>query len=145
MIAGDGELRPRVEALVRELGLEEKVQVLGWSRDVTDLLHAIAVFLLTSLFEGLPRVVLQAMAAGAPVVATAVNGTPEVVRHGHTGLLVPPADPQAAAAAVLEMAGDEPLRRRCVRNARQVLGREFDIREMVPELERIYLSALEGA
>jgi len=145
VIAGDGELRPRVEALVRELGLEEKVQVLGWRRDVTDLLHAMDVFLLTSLFEGLPRVVLQAMAAGAPVVATAVNGTPEVVRHGHTGLLVPPADPQAAAAAVLEMAGDEPLRRRCVRNARQVLGREFDIREMVPELERIYLSALEGA
>ena len=82
-------------AVIAELGLEEVVHLLGWRRDVVELLHAMDVFLLTSLFEGLPRAVLQAMAAGTAVVATAVDGTPEVVRDRETGLLVPPSRPAA--------------------------------------------------
>lgn len=143
-IAGDGELRSAAEALIRELGLEGIVQLLGWRRDVADLLRVMDLFLLTSLFEGLPRAVLQAMAAGTPVVATAVDGTPEVVEHRRTGLLVPPSRPESAAEAMLELAGDELLRRRCVAEARRRVGSEFDIRRMVSELERTYLSLLEG-
>lgn len=143
IIAGDGELREPVNALVRELGLEGVVQLLGWRRDVPDLLHAMDLFLLTSRFEGLPRVVLQAMAAGCPVVATEVDGTPEVIEHGRTGLLTPPGDPSAAAARLVELAGNEPLRRKLAAQAGHSLGARFDIHLMVRELEGIYISALE--
>jgi glycosyltransferase involved in cell wall biosynthesis len=145
VIAGDGALRDEVETRIRMLGLEGIVQPLGWRRDVPDLLHAMDLFLLTSRHEGLPRSVLQAMAAGVPVVATAVDGTPEVVRHRESGLLVPPARPAAAAAALLELAHDERLRRSCAETARRGLSREFDIHHMVRDLERIYISLLEEA
>jgi len=120
------------------------VRLLGWRRDVPDLLHAMDVFLLTSRFEGLPRALLQAMAAGVPVVATAVDGTPEVVRDGRTGLLIPSEDAQAAADKVLELIRDPELRKRCVRGGRRMLTRGFDIHRMVRDLERIYISLLEG-
>jgi glycosyltransferase involved in cell wall biosynthesis len=143
-IAGDGELRPRLEALIRDEGLEGIVRPLGWRRDVPALLHAADLFLLTSLHEGLPRAVLQAMAAGVPVVATAVDGTPEVVEDGRTGLLVPPGRPDEAARALLRMAGDTRLRVRCVEEARRRLDRSFDIRAMVRDLDRLYLSLLQS-
>jgi glycosyltransferase involved in cell wall biosynthesis len=144
IVAGDGELREEVGALVRQLGLAGVVRLLGWRRDVADLLHAMDVFLLTSRFEGLPRAVLQAMAAGVPVVATAVDGTPEVVRDRRTGLLVPPESPEAAAERVLELVGDATLRRRCAEEAHRALDDAFDIHRMVRDLERIYISLLEG-
>jgi glycosyltransferase involved in cell wall biosynthesis len=143
VLAGDGPLRAETAARIDELGASSFVRLLGWRRDVVDLLHAFDVFLLTSRFEGLPRAVLQAMAAGVPVVATAVDGTPEVVEHERTGLLVPAADPEAAAAAVVRLAREPGLARRCVENARSRLGREFDAREMVRALDRLYLELLE--
>jgi glycosyltransferase involved in cell wall biosynthesis len=143
-IAGDGELKPRVTARIEEHGLQEVIKPLGWRTDVVDLLHATDVFLLTSHFEGLPRTVLQAMAAGVPVVATAVDGTPEVVEHGETGLLVPPSNPRAAAAAILRMVGDRALRERCATAARGRLTSAFDIRQMVRNLDALYLSLLSG-
>jgi len=141
-IAGDGMLRADVERLVAELGLQDRLRVLGWRRDVVDLLHACDIFLLTSLFEGLPRVVLQAAAAGVPVVATAVDGTPEVVRHETTGLLVPPARPAEAASEVLRLAGDAPLRRRLASAAAAALDESFDIHAMVRRLDELYLELL---
>jgi glycosyltransferase involved in cell wall biosynthesis len=143
VMAGDGELRDEVAALVRELGLQEIIRPLGWRRDVVELLHAMDVFLLTSRHEGLPRVVLQAMAAGCPVVATDVDGTPEVVRDRLTGLLIPPERPQQAAERVLELAGNQPLRRRIAERALRELREEFDIHGMVRTLERIYISLLD--
>lgn len=144
VIAGDGELRPQVEALVQELGLQGVLKLLGWRRDVVDLLHAMDLFLLTSLYEGLPRAVLQAMAAGIPVVATAVDGTPEVIEDQRSGLLVPPASPEAAARAVLDLATKGVLRRTCVAGARRRLTESFDVRRMVRDLDGLYLSLLEG-
>lgn len=144
VMAGDGELRAEVEMLAGQLGLGDVLRVLGWRRDVADLMRAMDVFLLTSRFEGLPRVVLQAMASGVPVVATAVDGTPEVVRDGRSGLLVPPESPETAAERVLELVADADLRRRCVDEARRALDETFDIHRMVRDLERIYISLLEA-
>jgi glycosyltransferase involved in cell wall biosynthesis len=96
------------------------------------------IFLLTSLFEGLPRVVLQAMAASVPVVATDTGGVHEVVVNGTTGLLVPPGNPVAAADAIVGLAGDASARRRFAQAARLRLGDEFDIRHMVRDLEDLY-------
>jgi glycosyltransferase involved in cell wall biosynthesis len=143
-IAGDGALRPRVEALIDELGLQERVKLLGWRRDVADLLHAMDAFLLTSLHEGLPRAVLQAMAAGVPVVATAVDGTPEVVEDGVTGLLFPPARPDLAAERLHRVLRDGALRGCCVEGAKRRLTDAFDIDRMVRDLDRLYLELLEG-
>jgi len=141
-VAGDGDLRPALADLVRDLGLDGVVRLLGWRRDVPELLHAMDVFLLTSRFEGLPRTVLQAMAAGVPVVATAVDGTPEVVRDGESGLLVPQGRPDRAAERVLELIADPALRSRCIAGARRVLTSEFDIRRMVRDLDRLYVDLL---
>ena len=143
-LAGGGELQADVEAEVQRLDAGAYVRLLGWRRDVVELLHAADAFLLTSLFEGLPRSVLQAMAAGVPVVATAVDGTPEVVEDGVTGLLVPPGDPAAAAAALSRLFADDLLRRRCVDAARGRLVGDFDSRAMVRTLERIYLELLDS-
>ena len=84
------------------------------------------------------------MAAGVPVVATAVDGTPEVVEDGRTGLLVPPGRPAEAAQALLRMVRDDGLRERCVEEARRRLGRSFDIRAMVRDLDRLYSSLLQS-
>jgi len=142
-VAGDGELLGDVEALVAELGLHDVVQVLGWRRDVIDLYHAMDVFLLTSLFEGLPRAVLQSMAAGVPVVATDVDGTPEVVEHERTGLLIQAGRPDQAAAAVRRMFDEPDLRRGCVERAREKLDRAFEIRQMVRDLDALYRDLLD--
>jgi glycosyltransferase involved in cell wall biosynthesis len=137
-IAGDGELRPAVERAIADAGLGDVVRLLGWRDDVAELLAAMDIFLLTSLFEGLPRVVLQAMAASVPVVATDTGGVAEVVSDGETGRLVPRGDPAAAAEAVVALAEQPDTRRRLAAAARSRLGEEFDIRCMVRVLEDLY-------
>ena len=141
-IAGDGPQRSAVESRIEAAGLGDDVKLLGWRDDAPDLLHAMDLFLLTSRFEGLPRAVLQAMAAGVPVIATDVDGTPEVVRDGETGILVPPSRPEAAARRVVELGSDPGARARLAGEARARLGREFDIASMVHELDREYLDLL---
>jgi glycosyltransferase involved in cell wall biosynthesis len=142
--AGDGPLRVEVERAIEARGLTEAVRLLGWVRDPRAVLHALDVFLLTSRFEGLPRSVLQAMATGVPVVATAVDGTPEVVADGETGLLVPPGDPEPMAAAVVRMIREPALRRRCTSGARDRLTGSFDVHIMVRDLDGLYRGLLEG-
>lgn len=137
-IAGDGELRDEVVRAIGRAGLQEVVTLLGWRQDVPDLLAAADIFLLTSLFEGLPRAVLQAMAASVPVVVTDTGGTAEVVAHGVSGYLVPPGRPREAADAVVRLAGDPAARRSFAASALALLGGEFDIRRMVKDLESIY-------
>jgi len=135
--AGDGELRPLAQERIEAGGLAGDVRLLGWREDVVELLAAMDVFVLTSLFEGLPRVVLQAMAASVPVVATDAGGTAEVVGRG-AGLLVPPGDPGAIAAAVVALARDPEARRRHAATALARLGAEFDIAAMLRAIEDQY-------
>ena len=137
-IAGDGPLRTEVEQAVAVAGLEDKVKLLGWRQDVPELLAAMDLFLLTSLFEGLPRAVLQAMAAGVPVIATAVNGTPEVVIDGETGRLIEPGKPDQAAARILELAKGHQFSRRLAENATARLGDKFELHNMVRDLDDLY-------
>jgi len=138
-IAGDGALRPRVEELAAQLGLGDRLVLLGWVEDVHALLHDLDVFVLTSRFEGLPRAVLQAMAAGVPVIATAVDGVPEVISDGETGRLVAPGDHRAVAEAVLELLADPALRVGLAGAAHARLRGSFEISTMLVELEALYL------
>ena len=136
-IAGEGPLRGEVEELVRRERLDGRFHVLGWRRDVDDLLAAADVLVLTSRFEGLPIAVLRAMAAGVPVVATAVDGTPEAVEHGRTGLLVPPGDPDSVAAALVRIGANPGLRRRMGAAAR-IRSAGFSAGRVTREILRLY-------
>src|SRR6185369_6891690 len=102
VIVGDGPLRAEVERAAREAGLAASCRLLGERADVAALLAALDVFVLSSVSEGFPFVVLEAMAMERPVVATAVNGVPEIVEDGTTGRLVPRGDGRALLGAALD-------------------------------------------
>ena len=144
VMVGDGPLRPQIEARARSLGIASRLHLLGWRRDVPDLLAAFDVAVLTSLWEGLPRVVPEAIAAGRPIVATAIDGTAEILRDGETALLAPPGDPGAVANQVLRLLDDPALARRIASAARPLLA-GFDIDWMVREQERLYGRLLDQA
>lgn len=140
-LVGDGELRGSVEAALREEGLEDRFVLAGWRRDVAEVLRAADVLALTSLWEGLPRTLVQARLVGVPVVATAVNGSPEVVVDGRTGLLVEPGDVGAIAEALAALASDDELRRHLGRGdgvSEEAFRHEFDQDVMVERQVALY-------
>ncbi len=137
IMVGDGELRAAVESRVRDAKLTDRFHLLGWREDVAEILSQLSIFVLTSRWEGLPRAVLQARAASLPVVATAVDGTVEVIEDGINGYLCPAGDIAAMAGRVNELLSD-PVRTRAMgARAREGLH-EFDQDGMVREQERLY-------
>ncbi len=144
LIAGDGELRTEVEKLGDRLGLGPALMLLGWREDVPRILRALDLFALTSRWEGLPRALVQAMAAGVPVVACSAGGIGEVVKDGLTGRLVAPGDHRALAARVRELLEDRAGAARLAAAARERVAGEFDVRRMIEGLERLYLRLLAG-
>jgi len=138
VLVGDGILRPEVERAVEATGLSGRFHLLGWRRDPEVVVGDLDIFVLSSLHEGLPMVVPEAMAAGKPVIATAVDGTPEAVRDGATGLLVRPRDPGGLGEAIAALLAS-PERRRQLGDAGASLASEWDIGEMVRQHERLYL------
>ncbi|OYV92616.1 MAG: hypothetical protein B7Z68_10165, partial [Acidobacteria bacterium 21-70-11] len=144
LLAGDGMLRGELERRRREAGLERRLHLPGWRTDVPALLDAATVVTLTSRFEGLPRVLVEALAASVPVVATAVDGVPEVVRDGENGFLVAPGDARAMAARVGEILDDAGLRARLAARAPEGLE-EFGRDTMVRQQEALYLELAAAA
>jgi glycosyltransferase involved in cell wall biosynthesis len=126
-IAGDGPDRPALEAEIARLDVAHAVELLGTRGDVDQLLAAADLFVLSSDSEGLPMSVLEAMAAGLPVVASRVGGIPELVGDGETGALVPPRDSAALAAAIRRIAGDPQLRDRLGEAGRRRAETEFSL------------------
>ena len=143
LMVGDGELREQLEEHVDRLHLDSIVKMVGWRRDVPEFLEIFDVFLLTSLWEGLPRVVVEAMITGVPVVAPDVAGIAEVVRSGETGYLVSPGDTASMAQRVIELLDNETLRRQMGRAAKGV-GQEFSVENMIEDYTRLYIG-LAGA
>lgn len=143
-IAGEGALREPLLAEHRALGLGDRVRLLGFRDDVVPLLRAADLFVLTSYLEGLGTSVLDAMAAGLPVVATAVGGVPEIVRDEVTGILVPPRDPAALAAAMERLAGDPALRAAMGARGREA-ARAFGADQTAADTRALYESLLTKA
>jgi glycosyltransferase involved in cell wall biosynthesis len=138
LLVGGGELEDAVRQQVAGLGLQERVRFLGVRADVPAILNASDLFVLSSRWEGNPMSVMEAMAAGLPVVSTAVGGVPELVREGETGLLVPSGD-AAALARALQALVDDPARREAMgKAARQHAITHFDIRHTVRQYEALY-------
>ena len=136
--AGDGDLRPQLEARAAELGISHAVEFLGSRRDVQELLGTFDCFILPSLWEGFPNVLLEAMASGLPVIATAVEGSVELVVEGETGRLVPKESASALSAAMLELAGSAELRRLMGQKGRKRVEEHFSLQQQVAEFTALF-------
>jgi glycosyltransferase involved in cell wall biosynthesis len=144
LVAGDGPLREKLLELARRVGIEDRVRFLGYRTDARALIGLLDVLVVPSLTEGSPLIVLEAMAAGVPVVASAVGGIPDQVRHGEEGLLVSPGDPEALTRALGELLRD-PGRARLMGAAGQRRTEdEFSHETLVRWIEAVYREALDG-
>jgi L-malate glycosyltransferase len=143
VLVGEGPERTAIERGILDAGLDGRVTVTGYRADVRELLPAFDVYVSTSIFEGISLTILEAMAAGLPVVATCVGGTPEVVIDGTTGWLVPPRQPQAVAGAFQRCAADVHRMRVMGAEGRQRVTRQFSLDRMVEAYRGVYES-LEG-
>ena len=137
-LAGDGPLRGQVAARIRELGLWGHVHLLGWRDDAPQLMPAADIVTLTSRWEGAPYALLEAMACSRPVVATTVNGCPEIVVDGRTGFLVPPDEPAVWARAVVRLLDDPELAASAGRQGRRRGEHHFTRFQMMARIEALY-------
>jgi glycosyltransferase involved in cell wall biosynthesis len=135
VVVGDGHLRAAAEAAA---GGDARVRFLGHRDDVPSILPALDVFAFPIRWGGLGRALTEAMIVGLPVVASAVNGVPEVVEHERTGLLVPPDDPRRLAEGVIRLLEDGALARQVGAAARERVVPEFGADVMVRRLEALY-------
>lgn len=138
VFVGDGEIRPRLEAQARSVGVSSSVIFLGRRRDIAEVLAASDGAIHPSLHEGLPNAVLEYLAAGKTTIATAVGGIPEIIENGVNGLLVPPGDAGAIAAAVCRVVEDESLARRLAEQGRRDASRKFSFDALLNRLEELY-------
>lgn len=135
LIVGDGTRRRELEEMVVRLGLRDRVVFAGAREDVPEILAVTDVLVLSSLSEGSPNALLEGMAAGVPIVATAVGGVPDIVREGETGHLVPPGDGRALGEAMLRLVSQPELAERMGRTAREIAQQQYDIGRVVERYE----------
>lgn len=140
VIAGEGEKRDELQRLRAELNLEDKVHFLGYRSDVAALLSQFDLFLLTSLYEGLPLCLLEAMAAGCVIVATDVVGTNELARNNQTAKLVQPENPTELASTILILLNQPDEMRHLRQSASHLLKREFSFANMITTYQNYYLN-----
>ncbi len=146
-VIGDGPDRRALERLAAEAGVGDVVEFVGYrsQSDVARTLATVDALVLPSFAEGLPVVLMEAMAARLPVIATRIAGVPELVRSGEHGLLVPPGDPAALAQALLDLTGDQAKARRMGEAGREVVTREFNSATEAAWLAILILAAQSGA
>jgi glycosyltransferase involved in cell wall biosynthesis len=143
VIAGDGPARERLERFAAKLGVTDRVSFIGFREDIADLLAACDLVVLPSVREGLSIALLEAMAAGKPIVATSIGSQREVSSHGEVGLFVRPADAVSLAEGILRLAGDQALMTRLGNNARAVFENYYTEDRMLQSYRRFYLDLLE--
>jgi len=141
ILVGDGILRETVQKRMADLGLGERLKLLGWRRDIAEILAATDIFCLTSLWEGLPRVLPQAMIMEIPIVATMVDGTPEAVIDGVNGFLREPHDVKGMAENIIYLLNHAEKAVEMGKQGKGMVG-AFDIWKMVDEQEKLYLDLL---
>lgn len=145
VLIGDGPLREELSSLVLSLNINSSVHFLGFRDNIPQLLRNLDLFVLPSLYEGLPNVVLEAMASGLPVVATAVDGTPEAIVHGKTGFLVPSCQPDALSDAICTMLNDREKMNLMGRAGRHHVETRFSLNNQVNQFVQLYNSlSLQG-
>jgi glycosyltransferase involved in cell wall biosynthesis len=144
VIVGDGPERETLEAAVKSSGINVDVIFTGQEKDLQPFYAAADVFVLPSHSEGSPNVLLEAMAANVPIVATDVGGVPEIVENNESALLIPPNDPQAMAAAIVSILNDQELARRLTTNSAELIANQFTPERYVRGLVEIYGNVING-
>ena len=142
VIVGDGTLRADVEQRIARLGMRDRIAITGWRRDLPAIYRDLALLVVSSDNEGTPFSIIEAMAAGVPVVATRVGGIPDVVLDGETGVLVPPRDVEALAGAVAALLRDSERRRTLGDAARRTAIARHAAARMVADTTALYLAEL---
>jgi len=145
VVAGGGPLESKLTSQVRRLRIEESTSLLGERKDVREVLAAADVFVLPSLWEGLPYVLIEAAALGKPIVATDIDGVREVIRSGETGVLVPPRDPGRLAAALILLLRDQDLACKLGERAKRDIPPGFSLERMIRETEILYQDVFRNA
>jgi glycosyltransferase involved in cell wall biosynthesis len=138
VLAGDGRLRPELEKMAADLGIAGSVRFLGERRDIPAVLASLNISVLTSFSESLPNAILEAMAAGLPVVSTRVGGSPEVVRHGETGFLVDSGNEAQLVEALRTLLQNESLRKQFGAQGRSVARAQFGVASIQKQYEDLY-------
>lgn len=138
VIAGEGPLHDALLAQAAARGIADRVHLPGVRLDMPDLLRAADLFVMSSVWEGLPMVILEALAAGCPIVSTAVGGVPTAVLDDRTGVLVPPRDPAALASAIGALLADAPRRARYADAGRRLFRERFSADAMARQYEALY-------
>jgi glycosyltransferase involved in cell wall biosynthesis len=142
IVVGDGPLRVELMQQANSHGMSEVVHFPGLKEDVRPYLGVMDVFMISSVFEGLPLALLEAMAMGCPVVATSVGGIPEVIQHGENGYLVEAGVPKSLAVQVASLLDSPDVLRQVGVNARKTIEDRFSVRRMTRQLEATYLDVL---
>jgi glycosyltransferase involved in cell wall biosynthesis len=143
LVAGDGASRGDLEDRARRLGLGSRIVFTGFRSDVRELLSEAAISVLPSLSEGTSNTLLESMAAGIPVIATQVGGNPEVIEDGVSGLLVPPRDSSAIAAAVSRLLSDEKLASQLGQAGMRRVSDLFSLSGSIHQTEHLYQRLVE--
>ena len=138
IIGGEGELRDSLQAQIVELGLAERVSMPGHVAGLRDLMAAADVFCLSSIFEGLPLVMLEAMSTGLPVCAFGIPGVTEVITHGQEGLLARPGDESEFGGVMAQLISDQARRRELGRAARLLVQQKYSFARMIDNLLSVY-------
>jgi glycosyltransferase involved in cell wall biosynthesis len=144
VFAGEGPLREELTGLAGRLKISEKILFAGRRHDIPQILHALDLFVLPSLSEGISNSLLEAMSAGKAVIATAVDGNLEVVTDGETGFLVPPKDSQALSDAVIKVLSDKPLAKKLGEAGKKRVLTEFHLNKMISKMQNLYQELIEN-
>jgi len=144
LMVGDGPMRSQVEAALKTEGIFERTVLTGLRRDVPQIMAAMDVFLLTSLWEGLPRVLPQAMSMGLPIVSSRVDGSAEVIREGENGFLFDTGDIEEMSGACLLLLHNESQRKIMGEAGKKTAHQEFDVRHMIIQIEMLYSGLTKG-
>ncbi|OGS19585.1 MAG: hypothetical protein A3J83_00580, partial [Elusimicrobia bacterium RIFOXYA2_FULL_40_6] len=135
LVIGDGKLRYELEEEIKALGLSGKVILLGWRKDVNEILAITDVFIMTSLWEGLPRAAVEALVSGKPVVAYSIDGNIDIIKNGYNGFLNKPKDTRGISENIIKLLNDQKLLEKFSENAKTSVDNTFDIDYMVKQQE----------
>lgn len=139
IIAGDGPLRTKLEQETKDLGISENVSFIGPRLDINEIIGMLDLYILPSVWEGLPMVILEAMSVGCPVVATDVGGVNTAIKDRSTGLIVKSKSPEQLSGAIIEILDNHELRQKCIRNGKAEIMKKFTAEIMAQSYEKLYL------
>lgn len=142
LLVGDGPIRKELEDRVAELGLDDEMIFTGVRTDVFDILRALDIYVVSSIYEGFPMGCLEAMAGRVPIVATRVGGIPEMIEHGRTALLVDPKDAGAMAAQMEKLAASDSMRKRLTDEGFEDVSHKFSEEKMIHDVLRVYYDTI---